>query len=54
VLRAIRDVAVQEPATIDPVRIARRIDRILDSDHGRWVSFSFDRLRRFGYGFDRF
>jgi len=31
---------------------ARRIDRILDSEHGRWLSFSFDRLRQFGYRFD--
>jgi hypothetical protein len=53
-LGAIRDVAGQDPSTIDPARITRVINRILDADHGRWVSFSFDRLRQFGYRFDRF
>jgi hypothetical protein len=33
---------------------ARRINGILDAEHGRWVMFSFDRLRRFGYRFDTF
>ena len=33
---------------------ARRINRILDGEHGRWVSLSFDRLRQFGYRFDMF
>jgi hypothetical protein len=32
----------------------RRINRILDGEHGRWVSLSFDRLRQFGYRFDTF
>ena len=32
----------------------RRINRILDYEHGRWVSFSFDRLWQFGYRFDTF
>jgi hypothetical protein len=31
-----------------------RINRILDYEHGRWVSFSFDRLWQFGYRFDTF
>ena len=52
--RAIRVVAEQDPSTIDPARITGAINRILDSDHGRWVGFSFDRLRQFGYRFDRF
>jgi hypothetical protein len=33
---------------------ARRIDRILEYEQGRWVSFSFDRLWQFGYRFDTF
>jgi hypothetical protein len=32
----------------------RRITRILDAEHGRWVSAAYDRLRQFGYQFDRF
>jgi hypothetical protein len=32
----------------------REIDRILKNDHGRWLSFSDDRLRRFGHRFDTF
>jgi hypothetical protein len=31
-----------------------RINAILADEHRRWVDFSFDRLARFGYGFDRF
>jgi hypothetical protein len=31
-----------------------RINRILEYEHGRWVSFSFDRLWQFGYRFDTF
>jgi hypothetical protein len=31
-----------------------RINRILAYEHGRWVSFSFDRLWQFGYRFDTF
>jgi hypothetical protein len=33
---------------------AKRIDRIFDAEHRKWVDFSFDRLARFGYGFDMF
>jgi hypothetical protein len=33
---------------------APRINRILEYEHGRWVSFSFDRLWEFGYRFDTF
>lgn len=32
----------------------RDIRQILKNDHGRWLMFSFDRLRQFGYGFDTF
>jgi hypothetical protein len=32
----------------------RRIERILDGEHGRWISFSFERLQHFGYHFDTF
>jgi hypothetical protein len=43
-----RDAAATDPPT------RREIDRILKSHQGRWVSFSYDRLRRFGYRFDTF
>jgi hypothetical protein len=33
---------------------ARRINRILEGQRGRWISRSFDRLRQFGYRFDTF
>jgi hypothetical protein len=33
---------------------AQRIEAILDAGHRKWVDFSFDRLARFGYGFDMF
>ena len=49
-LAAIRGPASQDGQNLD----ARRIDRVLDSEHGRWLSFSFDRLRQFGYRFDTF
>jgi hypothetical protein len=30
------------------------IDRILRSEHGRWIMFSMDRLKQFGFHFDTF
>ena len=41
-------------AIASPTVNARRVNRILDGEHGRWVSLSFDRLRQFGYRFDTF
>ena len=42
------------PAALrDPV-LLRDIERVLNNEHGRWVSFSYDRLLRFGYRFDSF
>lgn len=38
---------------IDPL-LRREIDRILKNEQGRWVMFSYDRLRQFGYRFDSF
>src|SRR5262249_46480556 len=32
----------------------REIDRILRAEQGRWLMFSFERLRQFGYAFDTF
>ena len=32
----------------------RRINRILERQQSRWLSLSYDRLRRFGYHFDTF
>jgi hypothetical protein len=32
----------------------REIDRILKNENGRWLSFSDDRLRGFGYRFDKY
>jgi len=34
--------------------LPREVDRILKNDQGRWLSFSDQRLRRFGYRFDTF
>jgi hypothetical protein len=34
--------------------LVREIDRILANEHGRWVSFSAERLAHFGYRFDSF
>lgn len=36
-----------------PLDIAR-VGRILELEQGRWISFSYDRLRKFGYSFDKF
>ena len=33
---------------------ATRIARILDGERGRWISFSHDRLKQFGYRFTIF
>jgi hypothetical protein len=32
----------------------RQIDRILEAEHARWLSASYDRLRQFGFRFDTF
>ena len=34
--------------------IGDRVSRALDAERGRWLMFSFDRLRQFGYQFDTF
>jgi hypothetical protein len=34
--------------------LRRDIERVLKNELGRWVSFSYDRLARFGYRFDSF
>jgi hypothetical protein len=34
--------------------VCRNIDFILRNQQGRWLSFSDERLRRFGYRVDRF
>jgi hypothetical protein len=44
ILQALRSGSVDTP----------RINAILEAEHRKWVDFSFDRLARFGYGFDRF
>jgi hypothetical protein len=47
--------AIGAPAGLTGQNVnARRINRILDAEHGRWISLSFDRLRQFGYRFDTF
>jgi hypothetical protein len=35
-------------------RLTAQIDAILRAEHGRWVMFSIDRLRQFGFHFDTF
>jgi hypothetical protein len=51
----ILEVLGHQPAAtaVGPVD-AKRIDAILESEHRKWIDFSFDRLARFGYGFDRY
>jgi hypothetical protein len=44
ILQALRSEKVDTP----------HINAILEAEHRKWVDFSFDRLARFGYGFDRF
>ena len=40
--------------TASDALLERDIDRILKNQQGRWVMFSYDRLRRFGHRFDSF
>jgi hypothetical protein len=50
ILAAIGDPTSQAGSNVN----ARRINRILDGERGRWISLSFDRLRQFGYRFDTY
>jgi hypothetical protein len=50
IVTAIRDAAGPHGQNLD----ARQIRRILEYEHGRWVSLASDRLRHFGYRFDSF
>ena len=50
IVTAIRDAAGPHGQNLD----ARQIGRILEYEHGRWVSLASDRLRHFGYRFDSF
>ncbi|HEY2904439.1 MAG TPA: hypothetical protein VGJ29_00965 [Vicinamibacterales bacterium] len=36
------------------VKLARHINAALDLEHGRWLTFSYERLAKFGYKFDTF
>jgi hypothetical protein len=36
------------------VKLARHINAALDLEHGRWLTFSYERLQKFGYKFDTF
>ena len=40
-----------EPVTTE---VTGRIDAILTTQQREWVSFQFDRLRRFGFGFSMY
>lgn len=57
ILAAISDSSGPAPgpggALIDRA-LSTEINRILHADRARWVMFSFDRLRQFGYRFDTF
>lgn len=47
--------AIHSPDGLDGQHLGvKQINRILDAEHGRWLSTSFDRLRQFGYRFDTF
>jgi hypothetical protein len=50
IMTAIRDAAGPRGQNVD----ARQIGRILEYEHGRWVSLASDRLRHFGYRVDTF
>jgi hypothetical protein len=39
-----------DPQSLD----TRQINRILESEHGRWLVLSSERLHQFGYHFDTF
>jgi hypothetical protein len=57
ILRVVRRADAQPPgpesSQIDRL-LSQQVKRILDAEHGRWLMFSMDRLRRFGYRFDTF
>jgi hypothetical protein len=53
ILSAMRAVPPGADATRD-ASFTRRIRRILESEHGRWFEFSYERLRKFGYRMDTF
>lgn len=46
--------AVRSGAPVDDLDLARRINRILKNEQGRWIDLSYDRLKRFGYRFDTY
>ena len=50
ILAAVRDSSGGNRQDVD----SARVDRILKSEHGRWLIASIDRLRRFGYHLDTF
>ncbi len=56
--RDIRDAvsAVEADASVEQIQraIGTRVSRALEAERGRWLMFSFDRLRQFGYQFDTF
>jgi hypothetical protein len=55
ILAAIRTGAPASAArTLRDQWLRRYVDRILETEHGRWLVFSYERLRRFGYRFDTF
>ncbi len=54
IVAAIHAAAAQDQAVTDPTAMRRLVTRVLDADRGRWISFSSDRLRQFGFSFDRF
>jgi hypothetical protein len=54
ILRAVS--AVDAGASDEQIErtVGDRVHRALDAERGRWLMFSFDRLRQFGYQFDTF
>ena len=44
----------QIAAALRGPKLIEEVNRILRNQHGRWLSFSDDRLRQFGYRFDTF
>src|SRR5205823_5898637 len=54
----LRAIAARTDVTVDGLQNDRAltsdIARIMDAEHGRWIVFSYERLRRFGFGFDTY
>jgi tetratricopeptide (TPR) repeat protein len=53
-LRAYPPALSKTGTSLVSAQLRREIDQILKNEHGRWVMFSYDRLRQFGFRFDTY